>query len=163
MPEELWEKMARFLEQEAEAYADLVTLGKKKQEALLKGAISDLEKVVRAEQVLIGRTGRIEEKRWKLQQEVSSIVNKPASEINIGDMISMSQSPHRELLFSSRDSIRNSIEQIRGLNDVNSELINQSLAYVNFMLNALTSRMKGAYDQEGEVIQKASGIVDKKA
>ncbi|MGE5542086.1 MAG: flagellar protein FlgN [Bacillota bacterium] len=163
MPEELWEKMARFLEQEAEAYADLVKLGKKKQEALIKGAISDLEKVVKAEQVVISRTGRIEENRWKLQQEVSSIINKPASEINLSDMISMADPANRESLLSSRDSIQRSIEQICELNDANSELINQSLSYVNFMLNALASRMKVAYDQEGEMVQKTSGIVDKKA
>ncbi|MGE5484582.1 MAG: flagellar protein FlgN [Ignavibacteriales bacterium] len=163
MPEELWEKMARFLEQEAEAYADLVKLGKKKQEALIKGAISDLEKVVKAEQVVISRTGRIEENRWRLQQEVSSIINKPASEINLSDMISMADSANRESLLASRDSIQKSIEQICELNDANSELINQSLSYVNFMLNALASRMKVAYDQEGEMVQKASGIVDRKA
>ncbi len=163
MPEGLWEKMARFLEQEAEAYADLVTLGKKKQEALIKGAISDLEKVVQAEQIVISRTGKLEENRWKLQQEASSMMNRPASEINLADMILMAGSPHRESLLASRDSIQNSIEHICELNRVNSQLINQSLAYVNFMLNALASRMKGAYDQDGEVVQKTSGIVDKKA
>jgi flagellar biosynthesis/type III secretory pathway chaperone len=159
----LWEKMARFLEQEAAAYEDLVTLGKKKQEALLKGAISDLEKVVQAEQMVISRTGKLEENRWKLQQEVAMAVSKPVSEVKLSDIVGMADSEYRESLLASKRSIEKSIKQICKLNEINSQLINQSLAYVNFMVSALASRMKVGYDREGESVQKPTGIVDKKA
>ncbi|NPV69697.1 MAG: flagellar protein FlgN [Firmicutes bacterium] len=163
MIEGLWQRMAEFLAQEAEAYADLAVLGKKKQEALVKGSLSDLEKVTRAEQVIIARAGKIEEKRWKLQEEVASFVSKPVAEVRFADIIPMAEEPYRESLEKNREAIQSSIRQITELNEMNSELIQQSLAYVNFMLSVLSTRVSATYDTSGEMAQKPAGIVDRKA
>ena len=163
MSEGLWKRMAEFLAQEAEAYADLAVLGKKKQDALVRGNLSDLEAVTRAEQVIIARAARIEEKRWKLQEEVASMMSVPASEVKLADIISRADDPYRGSLEKSRDAIQQSIKQIADLNETNSELIQQSLAYVNFMLSVLSTRTGATYDTSGEMPQQPVGIVDRKA
>ena len=147
---DLWEKMAGLLHKEAQIYSDLVVLGRKKQEALVEGSLSDLEKVVRAEQALIGTAARVEEERWRLQEQLACALGKKAAELRISELIDSVEEPIRSSLESSKNSILESTREMARLNEENSSLIQQSLSYVNFMLSAMTSRTGGPYDREGD-------------
>lgn len=153
--ENLLGEMLGVFRSQTEIYLELKMLAEKKQERLLAKDISGLEKVVMAEEMLIVKAGRIEEKRTGLAAELANRLSLPVEDMTLEAMGRTIGDPAFGPLKEAAQGLIAVLEDISQLNILNREIIETSLAYVNFSLDLLTGRDRGSdgYGEEGQCLR----------
>lgn len=143
--------MSKFVEQlilafnkEYEIYQDYLKLAKKKKEVIIEGHVKELEKITKQEQDMILSMGKIQEIRSVIIGNI--LLEKKLDWIeNITALTDYLEEEEKEAILRVRDQLTITLEEIKNINDVNSKLIQQVLAYIDLNVNLLTGmEMKGS-------------------
>lgn len=124
-------------------------LGEAKTPALVQGRYGDLEKIIQAEELLVVEMGRLERQRLIKSGEIAQFLGVPLEEVTLTRL--------REAFSSCADELDELGEQFTAvtrelgeLNQLNHELIRQSLQYLDFTVRLLTAAGEGQnYSQSG--------------
>lgn len=161
----LIDELITILSKENKEYQDLVILSKEKTNVIVKGDVDYLQKITEAEQSFIGRITKLEKERTETVEEIAKVLCRDANTLTVRDIIEVlkGQIEAKEKLAKVYDEIKSTISQLSALNEMNKNLIDQSLELINFDLNLL----QGAY-MEPEVANYSknaynTGNVDKQA
>ena len=167
----LIDELITILSKENKEYQDLVILSKEKTNVIVKGDIEYLQKITEAEQSFISRITKLEKERTENVEEIAKVLCRDVKTLTVRDIIEVlnGQIEAKEKLAKVYDEIKNTISQLTSLNEMNKNLIDQSLELIDFDLNLL----QGAY-MEPEVanysknayntgnIDKSAGVFDAK-
>lgn len=145
--------MAEVLEQEAEVYRALVELSSKKQEALVKGDIEGLAGVVRVEESLLWKAGRVEETRQVVATELADQLGLSGDRRTLANLIEAVGEPGSRRLRDGQERIVAAVSRLNETNQANGRLIEQAMAQVRLTLSLLARSRPGAgaYGPNGEV------------
>lgn len=135
----LVERLSDALEKEAETYCSFLDLSRQKTEVIINGNVAELENITKNEQVLVNRIGKLEEIREQIVAEIASYIQVAPSALTITSIIEKLDTVQGEKLKKTKESIINTVEEIKKINQLNKTLINNSLEYIDFSINLMTS------------------------
>lgn len=158
----LIENLISVLEQENSEYETLLELSRKKTPVIIKGEITELQKITDEEQNIIDRIHQLELKREEGIRDIANVINKDVEQLKLENLIQMlGKSPKEQTMLAGvHDRLRVTLSQMQKVNEQNRELLTSALEMVDFDLNLLQSMRqapetanynKGAYNA-GSVI-----------
>ncbi|MCL6450625.1 MAG: flagellar protein FlgN [Acetobacteraceae bacterium] len=132
------DRLARVLDEQVELYGALLELSRRKQRVLVEGGLQDLERLVEAEQALLWRAGKAEERRLALQDELLGELGLPAGgRVTLSQLLQRLDGSTAERYREVAGRLKALVAELVALNAANTELVNQALAYVRFSLRSL--------------------------
>lgn len=149
------------LDQQKECYEGLLTLARYKTDSIVNREMEFLEEVLKREQEFIGRSARLEKNREMLLKDISSVLNTNLKELTISRLITMLDKTPDEQgeLRQVREELLEIVEELKNHNRTNEGLLQQSMEFINFTLNALQSRntySPGNYQNKGDEPEQES-------
>ena len=139
------ENLISVLDGENTEYEKLVTLSESKTSAIVAGDIENLGKIMEEEQEIVGRIQGMEKKRDKLLADIANVVNRDVETLKLIDLIQMLESmpDQQQKLQGVQKHLRETIDRLKEVNDVNQQLLSERLDMVEFNLNMIRA-MKSA-------------------
>jgi len=117
---------------------DMIELANHKKEVLISGDIDELSKIIRQEASWVKKLSKLEEERIAAVKQLLKERKLSNDNINILELIMVLESPiEREQLTELNLKLTGSIEEIQRLNDLNTQLIKQSLDFIENTINTI--------------------------
>lgn len=135
----LIDRLIDVLNKETAMYEGILKLSKNKTDVIVEGKVTELEGITRLEQTLILQMGKLEEEREKLVDQMAAQLNRKASDITLtglGELLPKEQSGR---LKACHEKLPKLLKELGETNVLNSKLIKNSLDYIDFSVNILTS------------------------
>lgn len=167
----LIDELIDVLEQENKEYETLMLLSKEKTPVIVKGDLDQLQKITAVEQEFVGEIKVLEKKREEVIADIGNVLSRDPKTTKIIDIIELlaKQPESQKRLSEIHDKLRMTLENVKTYNDINANLIKESLEIVEFNLNLVTSLYQDAgianYDKNAKSISAmgAMGVFDKKS
>ncbi|MFP4697159.1 MAG: flagellar protein FlgN [Eubacteriales bacterium] len=137
----LIEDLTETLLEELDCYKELLKISTKKTDVIINGDVPSLQKLTNEEQTLAGRVFRLDKKREELINDIGIVINKKPEELTLLNLIDMldSQLKEKEKLYKINEELRSNLSQLKEKNEQNKVLIQQSLDFIDFTVNAIRS------------------------
>lgn len=127
------EELINILREELEAIHILKKLTYEKTDIIIKNEVEKLEETTKREEELINKMGIAEERRLKLMDSWGINTNFSLSEV-------IEKIPEeKEELIEIKDKLSNFLHDIQGRNQINNELINDNLQWLEFNMNLISN------------------------
>lgn len=152
-----------ILQSQINIYREMFSLSLEKTSVLIKGNIAELERITKREESLIMRVGRLEEQRQVLHSALAAQFALSPDEMSSSELVNRVDEPYKLKFQKKFDEIKDVLSQISQVNNGNADLINNSLDFVNFSLNLLTSHSTTPLykEEEHKKRQAAAKIFDR--
>jgi flagellar biosynthesis/type III secretory pathway chaperone len=159
----LLDDLMDILEAEKEIYTKLLSISKDKVRILVEGKINELDQMVKAEQIFITDIGKLEDKREQIAEKIAENSGIPKEQLNINHLKSI-QPIHKDEIDAVQSQINELLIQLKEANDINTQLIQHSLDYINNTINLVVSsqEQKTNYNPKAKESGTAS-FFDRKA
>ncbi|MDE7477629.1 MAG: flagellar protein FlgN [Lachnospiraceae bacterium] len=141
----LLENLIDVLDGENTQYEKLVTLAESKTPVIVAGDIENLGKIMEEEQEIVGRIQTMEKQRDKFLADIANVVNRDVETLKLIDLIQMLESmpDQQQKLQDVQKHLRETIDKLKEVNDINQQLLSERLDMVEFNLNMIRA-MKSA-------------------
>lgn len=163
--DKLLEELLVILETLNTLFAELKEVAKAKQPILIKGTIDSLDNLTKKEQILVVQVGKLEERRYQIQQALANHFSVSTEELNVSFLMSK-LTDNKEKFEATFKNLNKLMGEIKEINDSNSQLIQQTLDYIDYSMNLITSyEEKPTYPEGGSNSVKDNNyarIFDKK-
>jgi flagellar biosynthesis/type III secretory pathway chaperone len=117
----------------------LYTLAKQKKDVLIKGDIDELVKITQQEQKLIKAVEAAEAARIETVKELFAAQGLSSSEGTLAELIKLiTAAEEKARLTNYRNELLRIVSELRDANELNQQLLEQSLSFVNMTLDLLT-------------------------
>lgn len=153
---EFVDKLVMALEKEKDIYDDILELSKKKKRAIIDNEIETLEELVKEEKALAMSLVKLDNIRIKIVNEILK-ENDIQSVENITELSKFLDEKSKREILTIKDSLSKVVKKVSDQNTQNKELVEQSLEYINFNMDLLTSANLGSNNYS----EKASDDVKK--
>lgn len=148
------------LQKQLAIYKELLSLSIEKQPVLVKGDIKQLARITKEEEILILRVGKLEKQRLTLNRELANHFGLSPEELNANELVNRIDGKNRGALQTIINEMTGVIAKLGNKNKANSDLIKNSLDYVNLSLNLLTGdNAKPSYNDSTEEKQNISSKI----
>jgi flagellar biosynthesis/type III secretory pathway chaperone len=135
--EGLWERLIEVLEKESSLYRDILALSRHKTNTIVEGKVGQLEQLTGVEQKMLLSIGGLERQREETVNELARFLGIPADQLNISLAVQKAGEGLKERLADLRDEITMTLKELKEVNDLNSDLIEKSLEYIDFSINLI--------------------------
>ncbi|MDR0380579.1 MAG: flagellar protein FlgN [Oscillospiraceae bacterium] len=162
----LLDTFCAVLTAERDVHRELLDLSESKKGAITENNISDLDGIVKQEQVLLTRLNEWERKRRDCVSALAVRLGQHTSDIVLQDFLNVSDVRHAERLNALCTELTDLLDRQVRLNDVNRRLIESRLDYIQYTLDAVSQRQSPSllYDGGGAdapAVRK-NNIIDQK-
>jgi flagellar biosynthesis/type III secretory pathway chaperone len=117
-------QMTSLLERLLKSHEDLLALGERKTEVLKLGDMKALDVLLKEEDLQVKKLQMIEKERML-----------KFANVTLGDILNQSEAPEKERLLHLQDQLIQTYDALKSRNELNQELLEQSLQYVNMSLS----------------------------
>ncbi len=132
-----------------DTYEELLKLSLRKKDAIDRGDVAELDRVVDAEELLLLHAGDLENDRRQIAEEVASKNGIPTEELTLGSWPGM-DARRKDQIESLQTSFLKTLNEITQVNDVNSRLLSIQLDYIRQVVDEVTdTRRDATYDPAG--------------
>jgi len=137
----LMEELINTLDQENIEYEKLLKLSKRKSDIIVSKDIAQLEKITDEEQIVVTNINRLDSKREEVTKDIANVINKDVESLKLSVLINlMGRQPEQQRkLAVAHDKLKQTVNQVKLVNETNQKLIEQSLEMVEFDLNLIRS------------------------
>lgn len=139
MQPELVKQLTTILSQENEIYDTLKKISTNKTELIVAGKVNELESIVKMEQSLVIKISKLEDQREKLVDVLAREIGKKPEDITISELAGSLGEVEANELKQCREKMLKNINSLKNSNELNSKLIKNSLEYIDFSINMMTS------------------------
>ena len=159
----LIEELINVLEETTGCYETLLIVANNKKEVIIKGDVPSLQTLTDEEQGVAGRLLRLEKKRQELIEDVCLVTNKDSKTMTISSLIDLlhGQEKEQRQLREVSGKMIEIVDKVKSVNDTNRMLIQESLDYVSFTMNAIQSAsampQSNAYQKKGNFYDSQGG------
>ncbi|HWI52427.1 MAG TPA: flagellar protein FlgN [Symbiobacteriaceae bacterium] len=133
-------QLLAVMEEQVKIMSDLGALSQKKSLLLVDGNLDELDILLRGEQALIWQMGKLEERRFRLQVEIASELRIHPSQLTLEHLVANVPPEFSPLCQSVAEKYGETAKALMEANQLNTELVQQSMAYVDFSLQLLGAR-----------------------
>lgn len=157
-----YEELLTLLQNQKNVYSELVDLSRKKQKPLIEGELTSLEVITRQEQVLIYQIGKLEEKREKCVVYLAEQGGFDTS-ATLKELLPQVPEKLRPALKKTYEDLAVLLSELEKFNRENTDLIQQSLRFINFSVDIISGQTKPLYNPDKEVnVERLANLIDKK-
>lgn len=137
----LMENLIGVLQQECVEYNGLLELSDRKTPVIVAGDLDNLQKITDEEQEWVGRIAGLEKKRTEITADIANVLNKDVTTMKLGDLVQIlsARPAEQKLLSDACEELKKVVYRVKAVNERNQELIQHSLAMVEFDMNLLQS------------------------
>lgn len=135
----LIEELFSILEAETGCYQKLLDMADNKKDVIIKGNVPSLQEITKLEQELAGHLLRLEKKRKQNIEDICLVLNKKTEDMTIHQLIDVLLGDEKEKLRQINDHLIGIIQELQRQNEINKKLIQQSLDFIDFTVNAVQS------------------------
>lgn len=155
-------ELISILQEQKKIYGELLELSRQKQENLIKGDIAALEAITGQEEGMVFQVGKLEEKR---ENCFNSLVEQYGleKELTLQELLPQVPEQYRSALGKIHEDFAALLTALKKFNQENTNLIEQSLRFVNFSVDVISQQSKPLYNADQEVkVERLTNLVDKK-
>lgn len=137
----LIDELIDVLEKEEKEYQDLILLSREKTPVLVKGDLEKLQKITDAEQFVIGKINKLEKKRTEVVGDIALVLGRDKDTLKVTEIAELlnSQPEEQKRLLEIYDKLKDTLNKIQTVNDLNRELVNESLDFIKYNLDLFKS------------------------
>ena len=135
----LVERLIDVLGKEAAVYEDILKISKNKTNIIVEGKVSELESLVKLEQSLVLQMGKLEGLREELVDKISTELHIETGKITISMLTALVDTEVKGKLKNCQGRLENVLLELKGKNELNAKLIKNSLDYIDFSVNIMSS------------------------
>lgn len=128
-----------ILNKESKIYEGILKLSKEKTDVIVKGKVTELEGITRAEQSMILQLGKLEEERETIVGELAGQLGVKPEDITVSELEKVLPKEQSRELKECSSKMTGLINNLRDTNGMNSKLIKNSLDYIDFSVNVLSN------------------------
>lgn len=134
------DELIAVMENEAVCYEDYLELANNKKEVIIKGDVPGLQQITQQEEIVAGQLFRLEKKRKGIIEDICTVTNRSPESFTVSGLIrDMAARPEEsERLRQVADRLIDVLEKCNQMNQTNKMLIEQSLEFLEFTMNALS-------------------------
>lgn len=156
------QELLEVLQKQKEKYQQLMDLSQQKRQSLIKGDLAELNEITQGEESLIFALGKLENEREQCFQQLALVANL-AENASLKEVLTVLPLEHQRDLAQVQEEFARLIAQLTHLNQENMGLLEQSLQFVNFTVEAISEQSQPLYNEEREVkVAQLRNILDKK-
>lgn len=155
----LIDELVMALEKEYDIYMELSEIADRKKQIIIDGKIKELDKITIKEQGLAMSLVKLEGFREKIIDKIM-IELKVTNVETITELITMLDDESKRKLSKTKNKLIDVIGEIKGKNDLNGQLIEQSLKYIDFNMGLLAGLED---DNKYKATGKNNDMVQKKS
>jgi flagellar biosynthesis/type III secretory pathway chaperone len=148
-------QMTSLLERLLKSHEDLLSLGERKTEVLKIGDMKALDVLLKEEDLQVKKLQMIEKERMM-----------KFANVTLGDMLNQAEAPEKESLLHLQDQLVQAYEALKSRNELNQELLEQSLQYVNMSLSMVQPQSEPtiySHTKKNPYTNRSSSLFDSKA
>jgi flagellar biosynthesis/type III secretory pathway chaperone len=148
-------QMTSLLERLYKSHEDLLALGERKTEVLKLGDMKALDVLLKEEDLQVKKLQLIEKERML-----------KFANVTLGDVLEQAEESEKEKLLHLQDQLIQTYEALKSRNELNQELLEQSLQYVNMSLSMVQPQSEPAtYSnlKKNPYTSQATSLFDSKA
>jgi len=127
-----------ILNKEHGYYKDMLELSKSKKKIIIEGKVAELDKIVKLEQNMIFNIGQLERKREEETAKLSSALGIGSAQLSVSELAKLLQPDLKKALEVIQDKLQNVFSELKSVNDINGQLIQQSLEYIDYSINLIS-------------------------
>ena len=137
----LIDELIDVLGKEEKEYQDLILLSREKTPVLVKGDLEKLQKITDAEQFVIGKINKLEKKRTEVVGDIALVLGRDKDTLKVTEIAELlnSQPEEQKRLLEIYDNLKDNLNKIQTVNDLNRELVNESLDFIKYNLDLFKS------------------------
>lgn len=161
----MWDNIIASMTELTAIYRVILELSRKKKQALVAASVEELGSLVKEEESLVLRIGAHEQARRQLILDLAAAYKIAPEAITPAKTKELSDAATAARLQAAEDELASVLRELAPLNKLNSELIQQSLNYVNYNLNLLTQTVADTnYAAKGadKPVGRAKTLIDTK-
>jgi len=133
-------ELVNIINKQLDIYNYLIGLSDEKREAIISNDVNDLKKLTELENKLIEQNLTQEKSRLSLIEDIALVLNHDPFDLTISKLLTLIEGTegYDDLLIVSKE-MRKSIELLKEANDKNRILIDNSLEFIDYSINAIRS------------------------
>lgn len=131
------DQIISVLDELIDAHQLFIETGKEKTEVIKRGDMATLEKLINKEDVMTRRVHQLEKKRQDAVYHYLSSNDIIPEDMTLEQLIKMAPLGYKDQLKDRQLKLINEVLSLKDLNDLNRDLIEQSLQFVNLTINLL--------------------------
>lgn len=158
--EELLGQFVLVLDRQIDILKNMVELASKKTDILVSGSIDKIGELIQQEQDARLELERAEKQRCDLMDKIAQLWGfDDGVNTTISNMIDRVSEPFAARLKSRSQQLKEQLDAYKEINQVNHELLESNLNYVNYMINAIMDQQAPSvtYGLDGNMEPKKSG------
>jgi len=139
------ENLIDILNEQYEAYSDLVELSKRKTPIIISGSLEELQKITDEEQDAVNEVNAVDKKRLEIMGDIANVLNKDIDSLKLSNLVELINTRPEEQakLEAARSALIGIGKELKTVNERNKELLENALEMIDFDLN-LIQAMKQA-------------------
>lgn len=121
------------------AHHSMLDLAEQKKHALIRGDVEDLTRIVAKENKFIKQVGELDRQRVEaIGQYMIEKGYKPNPRVTVSDLTKIVfQAEDKKRLMEAQKKLLGAIRKLREINQLNQQLIEQSLAFIDYSLDLM--------------------------
>lgn len=147
----LWESLFDTLEEQNKIYLQLNDLMEAKQNFIFKNDLVGLEETVAQGGALAKHLSLLETKRMEVVEQLVQELPLSGEEVTLNQLEEYLPQKYESYYRELRNQLEESLVKVALLNKTNQDLLEASLAYVNYSLSLMAGMQSGnSYGQQGQ-------------
>ena len=160
--------IVRILDEQEELYGQLLETANEKTPVLVKGDIDQLNAIVQKERKLIARAEQLEQQRILATHRHFVSLGYISRMNTLREVIqSVNQPELKQRLIEQQQELSRLLEELRRVNDLNQQLIRQSLAFIEYSIELLVGNpaedIVYQHPQKNQGTGGRNGVFDRRA
>jgi DNA-binding Xre family transcriptional regulator len=153
LDKQIIDDLIKILEQETELYNEILNISKNKTSTIVEGKVAELESMVKLEQSILVKMGKMETAREQIIEKISAQLDIKPSDVTLTELYKHIGDQESQALGKYQTKMSAIVNEVKNSNELNSKLIKNSLDYINFSINLLTevNSSGNSYGLDGNV------------
>lgn len=134
-------QLVDVMNEQTERHTELYGLSLEEKDAIVKNDIDTLQNLVNLKNMVISQNNRLEKQRVALVKDIAEVTGHKSDNISLADVIEIlkEQPAEQEKLRESGNKLKEAVNKLKEINDLNKSLLESSIEFVEYSLNALRS------------------------
>ena len=132
--------LIEILNEQTERHTELLGLSVEEKDAIVQNDIETLQKLVNLKNIVISQNNRLEKKRLSLVADIADVLALRNKDLDIKTLADLLEGkPEQTELIEAGRKLRDVVVELKEVNDLNKELLENALGYVEYSINVLQS------------------------
>lgn len=134
-------ELLEVLGNEEAVYCELVDASKRKKEVIIKADIKALEEITGQEQEIASKIKNIENRRISIMEDIANVLGRRVEELTVDALLEVlkNQPKEQQELAEIRSRLKDTLAEMKEINEQNQTLVNQAMELVEFDMALLKS------------------------